>query len=158
MSSIKSVRKTGLLLFSHPGVFDSLWAHGLQHTRPLCPSPSPQVCPSSCALHQWCHLAISSFDAFFSFCSQSSPASRTFSVSWLSTSSDQNTGISASASVLQTSIQGWLPLRLTSLSSVLSKGLSGVFFSTTVWRHQFSGALPALKSSSHTHTWLLERP
>ena len=29
----------------------SLQPHGLQHTRPLCPSPFPRVCPSSHALH-----------------------------------------------------------------------------------------------------------
>jgi len=28
-------------------VFDSLQPHGLQHTRPLCPSPSPRVCSNS---------------------------------------------------------------------------------------------------------------
>ena len=37
-----------------------------------------------------------------------------------------NTGVSASVSVLPTSIQGWFPLRLTGLISLLSKGLSGV--------------------------------
>ena len=35
-----------LLLFSHPVVSDSLWPHGLQHSRPPCLSPSPKVCPS----------------------------------------------------------------------------------------------------------------
>ena len=35
-----------LLLFSCPVMSDSLRPHGLQHTRPLCPSPSPKVCPS----------------------------------------------------------------------------------------------------------------
>ena len=34
--------------------------HGLQHLRSPCPSPPPRVCPSSCPLNQWCHLAISS--------------------------------------------------------------------------------------------------
>ena len=28
-------------------MFDSLQPHGLQHTRPLCPSPSPRVCSNS---------------------------------------------------------------------------------------------------------------
>ena len=42
-----------LLLFSCPVMSDSLLPHGLQHTRPPCPSPSPGVCPSSCSLHQW---------------------------------------------------------------------------------------------------------
>ena len=48
--------------------------HGLQHARPPCPSPSPEVCPSSCRLHRWCHPAISSSDTLFSFCPQSFPA------------------------------------------------------------------------------------
>ena len=46
-----------------------------QHARPLCPSPSPEVCPSSCPLHRWCHPAISSSDALFFFSLQSFPAS-----------------------------------------------------------------------------------
>ena len=47
-------------------------------------------------------------------------------MSQLFTSGDQNTGVSASASVLPTSIQGWFPFRLTSLISLLFKGLSKV--------------------------------
>ena len=43
-----------------------LWPHGLQHARPPCPSPSLRVCPSSCALHQWCHATVSSSVALFS--------------------------------------------------------------------------------------------
>ena len=54
-----------------------------------------------------------------------------------------NTRASASASVLPVNTQGWLPLRLTGLISLLSRGLSGVFSSTTVWRHQFFGILPS---------------
>ena len=46
------------LLFSHQVISDSLWPHGLQHARPLCLSPSPGVCPSSCPLNQWCHPPI----------------------------------------------------------------------------------------------------
>ena len=98
-----------MFLISCPVVSDSLWPHGLQHTRPLCPSTSPEVCPSSSPLHWWYHRGISSSDALFSFCPQSFPASGTFPVSQLFTSDDQNTGISASASVLRTSIQGYFP-------------------------------------------------
>ena len=54
-------------------------------------------------------------------------------------------------SVLPVSIWGGFPLRLTGLISLLSKGLSGVFSSTTVQRHQFFGLLPSLWSSSHIH-------
>ena len=39
---------------------------------------------------------------------------------------------------------------LTGLVSLLFKGLSGVFSSTTVQRHQFFGTPPSLQSSSHT--------
>ena len=120
----------GLSLFSHPVLSNSLQPHGLQHTKPPCPSPSPEVCPSSCPLHWWCHSAISSSDALF-FCPQSFPALGTFPMSWLFTSGDQTTGPSASALVLPMSIEGWFPLRLTGLISLLSKGLSGIF-STTV--------------------------
>ena len=139
-----------MLLFSSPVMSDSLQPHGLQHARPSSTSPSPKVCPSS--MHWWCHPAISSSDAPFSFCPQSFPASGTFPMSRLFTSDYQNTGASASASVLPTSIQDWLPLRLTGLISFLSKGLLGVFSSTTVWRHLFFAILPSWYSF-HNRTW-----
>ena len=106
---------------------------------------------SSYPLHWWHHPAISSSDTFFSFCTQSFPASGTFLMSRLFASGDQNTGASVSASVLPMSSQGWFPLRLTGLNSLLSKGLLGVSSSTTVQRHQFFGALPSLRFSSHNH-------
>ena len=68
---------------------------------------------------------------------QSFPASRTFPMNCLFSSDDQNIGTSASASILPVNMQGWPPLRLTGLISLLSKGLSGIFSSTTVRRHQF---------------------
>ena len=73
--------KNSCLMFSHLVVSKSLWSHGLQHTRLPCLSPSPEVCPSSCLLHWWCHPAISSSDALFSFCPQSFPALGTFPMS-----------------------------------------------------------------------------
>ena len=141
VEGLKSCLETLFLLFS---LLDSLWPHELNHTRPPCLSPSPEVYPSSCPF-MWCHPAISSSDALFSFCPQSFPASGTFPVSQLFASDDQNTG--ASASVLPMSIQGWFSLKLTGLSSVLSKGLSRVFSSTTVQKHQFFGILPSLRSN-----------
>ena len=146
-----------LLLFSRPVVSDSLQPHELQHARSHCSSPSPEVCPSSWPLHWWCHSAISSSDALFSFCPLSFPESETFPMSQLFISDDQNTGVSASASVLPISIRGWFPLRLIGLISLLSSGFSGVFSSTTVQRHQFFGA-PPLRSSSDNRMWLLGRP
>ena len=130
LGGVSSLRSK--LLFICSLVSDSLWPHGLQHTRPPCPSPSPRICPSSCPLHQWCHPAISSTDALFSFCSQSFPGSGTFPISQLFTSDEQNTGVTASMSVLPTRIRSWFPVRLTGLFSLLSKRLSGIFSSTTV--------------------------
>ena len=56
----------------------TLWPHGLQHTRLLCPSPSPRVCSDSCPLSWWCHPIISSSVTPFSSCRQSFPASKPF--------------------------------------------------------------------------------
>ena len=152
-----------MLLFSRPAVSNSLWLHGQQHAWHPCSPPSPEVCPSSCSLHQWCHPVISFSDALYSFCPQSFPASGT-SMSHLCTSDDQITRAAASASVLpdglfsiqswiSVNIQRWSPLRLTGLISLLSRGLSGVFSSTTIRSHQFSGVLPSLQSSCHVTTW-----
>ena len=88
-------------------------------------------------LSWWCHPTISSSVIPFFSCLWSFPASKSFLVSQLFTSGGQSTGASASASDFPINIQGWYPLGLTSLSSVLSKGLSRVFSSTTAWRHQF---------------------
>ena len=147
-----------LLLFSHPVTSDSLHPHGLQHTRPPCLSPSPGVCPSSCPLHQWCHPAITSSDALFSFCPQFFPASGIFSSEsaacirwpkcWRFSFS-----ISPSSKYL-----GLISLKIDLFYLLVSKGLSGVFSSTTVQRHQFFGTLPSLWSSSHKFTWPMRRP
>ena len=58
---------------------------------------------------------------------------------------------------LSKNIQGWFPLGLTGLI-LLSKGLSRVFSSTTVRKHQFFSAQHSLWSSSHIHTWPVEKP
>ena len=73
-------------------------------------------------------------------------------------SGGQSIGVSAWASVLPMNIQGWFPLGWTGLISLLSKGLSRVFASIVFQKHKFFGALPSLWSSSHIHTWLLEKP
>ena len=86
------------------------------------------------SLSQWCHPAISSSDTLFSFCLQSFPASASFPMShlvcirlpkyWSFTISPSK------------EYSGWFLLRLTGLISLLSKGLSRLFSSTSVWRHQ----------------------
>ena len=137
---------------------DSLWPHELQHTRPCCPSSTPGVHSDSCPSSQWCHLDISSFVVPFSSCPQSLPASESFPMSQLFAWGGQSTGVSASASVLPKKTQDWPPLRWIGWISLQSKGLSRVFSSTTVQKHQFFGAQLSLWSNSHIHTWLLEKP
>ena len=53
---------------------------------------------------------------------------------------------------------GLISLGLTGLISLLSKGLSTVFSNTTIQKHQFCGSQPSLRSNSHIHAWLLEKP
>ena len=53
--------------FSHSVVSDSLWHHGLQHSKPPCPSPTPRVYLNSSPLSRWCHRTISSSIVSFSF-------------------------------------------------------------------------------------------
>ena len=119
---------------------DSLRPHGLQHTRFPCPSLSPGVCSDSCPLSPWCHPTISSSVVPFFSCPQSFPASGSFQMIQLFALEGQR--IRDSAPVLPVKIQGWFPLGLTGLISMLSKGLSRVFSNTTVEKHQFFGVQP----------------
>ena len=70
-------------------------------------------------------------------------------MSQLCPSDTQSFGASFSASVLPMNIQGWFPLELTGLLSLLSKVLSSIFSSITIWKHQFFGAQFSLWSNSH---------
>ena len=76
--------------FSLSVVSNSLQPHGLQHSRPPSPSPSPGVYPNSCPLSQWCHSTISSFVVPFSSHPQSFPVSGSFPVSRFFTSRSWN--------------------------------------------------------------------
>ena len=122
------LRNNLLLLFSHSVVSNYLQPHGLQ---------PPRACSNSCLLNQWCHpIILSSFVPFS--CLQSLSASGSFPVSRFFASA------SASVSVLPMNIQGWFPLGWTGLTSLLCKGLSRVFYSTAVQKHQFFGMLSLL--------------
>ena len=102
------------------------------------------------------HPTISSSVILFSSYPQSFPASGSFPLSQLFASGGPSIGASALASVLPINTQGWFSLGLmTSLISLQSKGLSRVFSSTTIWKHQFFTIQPALWSNSHIHPWLL---
>ena len=145
-----------LLLFSRSVMSNALRPHGLQHTRLPCSSLSSRACSYSCPFSQWWHPTILYCVIPFSSCLQSFPASGIFPVSQLLASGGPSIG--AAASVLPMNIQGWFPLEWTGWISLLSKGLSRVFSNTTVQKHQFFSTQPSLRSSSHIHTYLLEKP
>ena len=155
---MKALLKFLSIQFSLSVVSNSLWPYGLQYTRLPCPSRTPRAYSNSCPLHRWCHPTISSSVVPFSSCLQSFPASGCFSMSQFFISDGQSTGVSALASVLPMNIQDWFPLGWTGWISLQSKGLSRVFFNTTVQKHQFFGTQLSLRSNSHIHTWLLEKP
>ena len=93
---------------------------------------------------------------FFS-CPQSFLASGSFPMSQLFTSSGQSIGASDSASILPKNIHGWFPLRLTDLISLQSKGLSSVFSSTTIRKHQFLCSQSSFWFNSYIciHGWIV---
>ena len=161
MTNLDSILKSRDIQFSSVQSRCCIWLFVIPWAavcRLPCPSPSPGVCSSSCPLSRWCHPTISASVAPFSFCLQFFPASGSFLMSQLFISGSQNIGTSASASVLPMNIQGWFPLGLTSLISLLSNRLSRVFSNTTVWKHQLFGTQPSSWSNSQIPTWLLEKP
>ena len=93
----------------------------------------------------------------FSSCPWSLPASGSFQMSQLFAWGGQSIGVSASA-VLPMNTQDLSPVGWTGWISLQSKGLSRVFSSIIVQRHQFFSAQSFLLSSSHIHTWLVEKP
>ena len=105
-------------------------------SRLPCPSPPLGACSDSCPLSQRCHPTISSSVVPFSSHLQSFPASGYFQMSQFFVSGGQSIGVSASVSALPKNIQDWFPLEWTGWISLLSKGLSRVFSSTTVQKHQ----------------------
>ena len=102
---------------------DSVWPCELQHSMFPILSLPPWVYSNSCPLSQWYYPTILSSVAPLSCCPQSFPASELIPVSQLFASGGQSIGPSASAPVIPMNFQGWFPLGLTSLISLLSKGL-----------------------------------
>ena len=115
------------------------------------------VCSNSCPLSRLCHPNISSSVISFSSRLQPFPASWFFSnesalcIRW---PTYWNFSFSISPS---NEYSGLFSLGLSGLISC-SQGLSRVFPNTTVQKHQFFSTQPSLWSSSHMHTWLLEKP
>ena len=83
-------------MFSCSVMSNSLWSHGLQHTRLPCSIPIPGACSDSCPSTRWCHPTSSSSVTPFSSCLPSFPASVSFPMSQLFKSGGQSTRASAS--------------------------------------------------------------
>ena len=101
---------------------DSLWTHGLQHTRLPCPSPIPGACSNSCPLSWRCLPTISSSVVPFSSRLQSFPVSGSFPMSQFFTQGSQSTGVSASASVLPMNTHDWSHPRMDWLDLLTVQG------------------------------------
>ena len=137
-------------LFSRWVMSDSLQAHELQHARLPCPSPSPGVHSNTCSFSWWCHPTISSCLPFLLLPLVFSSISL---FQWVSC-------LHQVAKILELQFQHqslqWVFriiflffLGLTGLTSMLSGGLSRVFFGTTIQKHQFFSVQPSLWSKSH---------
>ena len=135
---------------------NSLWSHKLQHARLPCTSLSPRIAQTH--IH-WFGNAIQ--QSYLQM-----PPSLTLTLSQHQVFSNElplrirrpkywSFSFNICPSV---NIQSWFPLGLTGLISLLSKRLSRVFSSTTIWKHQFFGTQPSLWSNFHIRTWLLEKP
>ena len=130
LMSIESVIPSNHLILSHPFLL------------------LPSIFPSIKGLFKWVsslHQVAKVLD--FPLQHQSFPASGSFPMSQFFVTGGQSIGASASASVLPMNIQDWLPLGLTDVISLLSKGLSRVFSNTTVQKHPFFGAQLSLIST-----------
>ena len=91
-----SIENFSSVQFSHSVVSDFVRPHGLKHTRPPCPSPTPGVYSNSCPLSWWCHQTISSYVTLFSSCPRFFRASQSFPINQLFVSGSQSIGASAS--------------------------------------------------------------
>ena len=87
---------------------DSLWPHGLQHSRPPCPSPTPGACSNTRPSSGWCHPTISTSAIPFSSCLRSFTASGSFPMSQLFESGGQSTGASVFAETQVQSLVQWI--------------------------------------------------
>ena len=122
-----------------------LWPHELQRARLPCLSLSPRVCSHSYPLSRWCYLTIPCSASPFCFCLQSFPSSGSFPVSWLFT---------WGVKVLKLQHQSFqcifiISFRIDWFDLLTVRGT--LFSSTTIWRHQFFGALLSLWSNSYPY-------
>ena len=149
----QSVQFSSGQLLSCVWLFATPWIATLQASLSITNSRSSLRLTS---IEPWGHPAISSSVVAFSSCPQSLPASESFPMSQLFPWDGQNTG--AFSIIPSKEHPGLISFRMDWLDLLQSMGLSRVFSSTTVQKHQFSSTQVCSQSSSHIHTWQLEKP
>ena len=139
--------------FSCSVVSDSLRPHGLQLTRPPCPSPTPRVYSNSFPLNRWCHPTISSSVVPFSSCLQSFSGSGSFPISQFFAS---GSGVSAPAEwIFRVSFK--ISFKIDWFNLLAVQGILRSLLQHHSSKHQFFSTQPSLWSNSHIHTWPLEK-
>ena len=137
--------------FSCSVVSDSLRPHGLQHARPPCPSSTPRVYPNSCPLSWWCHPTISSSVIPFSSHLQSLVFSNeSVLIRW-----PKYWSFSFNISPFN-GYSGLISFRIHWFDLIAVQGTLKGLLQYQVQKHQC--AQLSLRSNSHIHTWLLEKP
>ena len=143
---MKSVQFSSVQFLSHVWLFAT---HGLQHTRPPCPSPTPGVYPNSCLLGQWCHPTISSSVVPFSSHLQSFPASGSFQMSQLFTSGGQSIAVQFSPSVASDSLQPHESQHARPLCPSPTPRVHSNSCPSSQWCHRVGDAIESVMPSSH---------
>ena len=145
--------------FSHSVVSNSLQPYGRQHARNPCPSPTPRACSNSCPLSWWWHPTISSSVVPFSSCLKSFLASGSFPISQFFASGGQNmVKVCWNFSIsLSNEYSGFISFRSDWFDLLAVQGIP----KSLLQHHSSKGSIlwpqPFLLSSSHIHTWLLEK-
>ena len=138
---------------SHSVTSDSSRPHESQHARPPYPSPTPGVHPNSCALSQWCHPAISSLCRPLLLLPPITPSifsnESTLCMRWPK-------HWRFSFSISPSNEHPWLVSFRTDGLDLLA--VQGTLKSLLHQKHQFFGTRLTSQSSSHIHTWPLEKP
>ena len=141
--------------FSCSVLSDSLWPHGLQHTRPPCPSPTPRACSNSCPSSRWCHPIVSSSFVPFSSLLQSFPAPGAFQMSQFFSSGDQSISLRFSISP-SNEYSGLISFKMDWLNLLVVQGTL-----KSLLQHHSSKA-SILRHSTffmvQLCTWLVEKP
>ena len=147
-----------LLLVSRQVMSVSLWLQWLQHAGLPCPSVSLRICSNSCPLSRWCHPTISASFAPVLLLPSVFPSIRVFSnelavcIKW---PKYWSFGFSIHPS---NEYLGLISFRTDWFDLLAVQGTLKVFSSITIRKYQFFSVQPFLWSSSHIHTWLLEKP